>query len=294
MNNKVYFHLPGLFAFSSLYKNFLKIYTEEKDKFNDWMEIGSVFGAPRTASWGGGRMPNPSELGDKDIIEFMKNYNISCRLTFSNNQIEEKHLGDIYCNYLLDAFYWPGNSIIINSPILEKYIRNKYPNYKFISSTTKCLKDEKLTLDELSNDYELVVLDYNFNKNFDFLINIENKEKCELLINPVCMPNCPRRKEHYDLMSKEFLHIPNDIKYFECPYQTAKFFQAQNNPLFISKDDIQNIYIPMGFKHFKIEGRTTGWDDLIEILLYYLVKPEYQLEIRERLYYTTGINNVIY
>jgi len=31
----------------------------------------------------------------------------------------------------------------------------------------------------------------------------------------------------------------------------------------------------MGFKHFKIEGRLTSEENLLEILLYYLVKPEY-------------------
>lgn len=285
MENKVYFHLPGLFVFSTLYKSVLRLYTEEREKFNDWMEIGSIFGAPRAASWGGGRIPKSSEDSDEEVARFMKEYHIPCRLTFSNNQLEAKHLWDIYCNYLLDLFYWEGNSIIINSPILEEYIRKKYPKYKIISSTTKCLNEKDSALNELKYEYEMVVLDYNFNKDFEFLNNIQNKEKCELLINPVCMPKCPRRKEHYTFMSKAFLHELGEYQNFECPYQTAKFFQAQKNPLFISVEDIQNIYIPMGFKHFKIEGRTTGWDDLIEILLYYLVKPEYQLEIREKLYY---------
>lgn len=47
------------------------------------------------------------------------------------------------------------------------------------------------------------------------------------------------------------------------------------SPLFISRSALNNIYIPMGFKHFKIESRTTTEQNLLEILLYYLVKPEY-------------------
>jgi hypothetical protein len=130
----------------------------------------------------------------------MKEYHIPCRLTSANYQLEAKHLWDIYCNYLLDLFYWEGNSIIVNSPILEEYIRKKYPKYKIISSTTKCLNEKDSALNELKYEYEMVVLDYNFNKDFEFLNNIQNKEKCELLINPVCMPKCPRRKEHYTFM----------------------------------------------------------------------------------------------
>lgn len=282
---KAYFHLPGLFAFSTLYEDFLRMYVNEKDKFNDWAEIGSVYGNPKTACWGGGRMPKNTEENEDFIVDFMKDYGINCRLTFTNALITEKHLGDFMGNNLLKKFYWGNNSIIINSPVLEKYIRENYPRYNIISSTTKCLNNPDDAAKELSNDYEMVVLDYNFNKDFAFLKDIKEKGKCELLINPVCQPNCPRRAQHYKVISEAFLHQADLSQPFECPYQAAKFYQAKENPLFIGIDDIQNIYMPMGFKHFKIEGRTTHIDDMIEILLYYLVKPEYQLEIRERLYF---------
>ena len=72
----------------------------------------------------------------------MKKYNISARLTFSNSLIEEKHLSDIKCNELcrllnLDT----NNGIIIHSDILMKYLKSKYPNLYFVSSTTKVLTD---------------------------------------------------------------------------------------------------------------------------------------------------------
>ena len=49
-------------------------------------------------------------------------------------------------------------------------------------------------------------------------------------------------------------------------------------------DDIQNIYIPMGFSNFKIEGRGLGSALVLEFLLYYMTKPEYQLHVREAIY----------
>jgi hypothetical protein len=39
----------------------------------------------------------------------------------------------------------------------------------------------------------------------------------------------------------------------------------------------------MGFKHFKLEGRTAHPLDLIEMLLYYLIKDKYHLEVRAKL-----------
>lgn len=292
--DKVYFHLPGLFGFCDYYERFLYIYITEREKFNDWAEIGSVYGAPRSACWNGGRLSRSGSHDEDLILNFMKKYGINCRLTFSNSLIEERHLNDIYCNALLEKFYWGHNSIIVNSPILEDYIRVNYPNYGLISSTTKCIQTQEGVEQELSNRYELVVLDYNFNKDFTFLSQLKNKDKCELLINPVCMPNCPRRALHYKQISLTALHEMAIEKILDCPYEGAKFYQAQANPLFISVDDIRSVYAPMGFKHFKIEGRSTSPDDLTEILLYYLVKPEYQLEIRERIYFQGKKDDVKY
>ena len=40
----------------------------------------------------------------------------------------------------------------------------------------------------------------------------------------------------------------------------------------------------MGFSHFKIEGRSLGSALILEFLLYYMTKPEYQLQVREEIY----------
>ena len=56
------------------------------------------------------------------------------------------------------------------------------------------------------------------------------------------------------------------------------------NPGFISLEDIQNVYLPMGFSNFKVEGRSLGSALLLEFILYYMTKPEYQLQVREKIY----------
>ena len=53
---------------------------------------------------------------------------------------------------------------------------------------------------------------------------------------------------------------------------------------FIGTDAIKNIYLPMGFSQFKIEGRGLGSALILEFLLYYMTKPEYQLHVREKIY----------
>ena len=56
------------------------------------------------------------------------------------------------------------------------------------------------------------------------------------------------------------------------------------NPGFIGIGDIQNTYLPMGFSNFKLEGRGLGSAMVLEFLLYYMTKPEYQLHVREHIY----------
>ena len=56
------------------------------------------------------------------------------------------------------------------------------------------------------------------------------------------------------------------------------------SPAFIGIEDIKNTYLPMGFSNFKIEGRSLGSALILEFLLYYMTKPQYQLKIREQIY----------
>lgn len=63
-----------------------------------------------------------------------------------------------------------------------------------------------------------------------------------------------------------------------------RFSKVMKNPGFISVGDIQKIYLPMGFSNYKIEGRGLGSALVLEFLLYYMTKPEYQLQVREEIY----------
>jgi hypothetical protein len=124
------------------------------------------------------------------------------RFTFTSPNVSEEECFNRYNNMVLKLCEDNKNEIIINSPILEKYIKENYPKYNFISSTTKCIKDMNLIRDEIKNSsYKLVCLDYNLNKNKDFLLSFteEEREKVEFLINSICPPGCPNRKNHYEL-----------------------------------------------------------------------------------------------
>ena len=90
---KAYYHLPGLFEFYELYREFLPLYRGHREYFYDWCSIGSIYGAPADCIWGGGRTGFGGN-DPKEILALMQEYGISARLTFSNSLLREEHLSD--------------------------------------------------------------------------------------------------------------------------------------------------------------------------------------------------------
>ena len=290
MENKAYYHLPGLFEFYEFYKVFLPLFNEKREYFYDWCDIGSIYGAPADILWGGGRI----ELNDTDMGQVFRlmNYNkISARLALSNSLIRKEHLKDDKASRLCRMFHHGSvkNGIIIHSELLLDYLRENYPDYYFVSSTTKVLTDFNGLKKELDRkEFSFVVPDFRLNKEFDSLSKLskKDKDKIEFLCNECCSFECANRKACYESVSKKILG--EESSDWVCVSRNAaegyKFSKAMENKAFISVSDIKDKYIPMGFSNFKIEGRSLGSAILLEFIIYYMTKPEYALKLREEMY----------
>lgn len=287
-NKKAVFHLPGLFQHFAVYQILFDMLEKNPEWKRDNVEFGSLYGSP-TCIWNGGRVIANCFLNLKDlrlVRDFCISYKIPARFTFTNCMLEEKHLFDTFGNQILEIFNTGRNEIICNSEILENYIRENYGDrYKYISSTTKRLNSTAEQNKELEKDYYLVVLDYDHNNNFKYLKTIKNKDKCEILCNPWCIPKCPRRKEHYENISKAQIAIDPD-NYMVCPYKRENlgFYGIKDSSCFVTPELI-NDYLELGFNNFKLEGRTIDRYNLVEVLVYYLIKDTYQNECRVALLY---------
>lgn len=294
---KAYYHLPGLFEFYEFYKMLLPLFRNHREYFYDWCEIGSIYGAPADCLWGGGRVGFGDEQAS-DVIRLMKEYDISARLTFSNSLIREEHLTDKKCNRLCELFEKTGevkNGVIIHSDLLLDYIKKNYPEFYFVSSTTKVLTDfDDLKAELDRDDFEYVVPDFRLNKKLEQLNALPEamKDKVEFLCNECCSFGCTDRKACYENVSRKSLG--EDCEDHICTSPQAargyRFSDAMENPGFISVEDIQNIYMPAGFSNFKIEGRSLGSAIVLEFILYYMVKSEYQLRVREEIYLDSSLD----
>ena len=285
-----HFHLPGLFEFYEFYKVFLPLYREHRNWFYEWCDIASIYGAPEGSLWGGGRT-SFGKADARDVISLMDEYGISARLTFSNSVLQEEHLTDKQFNELCNLFESAKipAGVIVHSDLLVDYLKEKYPDLYLISSTTKVLTDFEDLRAELERlDFKYVVPDFRLNKAFDKLASLtqEDKNKLEFLCNECCDINCQSRKACYENVSRK--NLGENIPDHKCTGKEGqggyKFSKAMKNPAFISIHDILKTYIPMGFSNFKIEGRGLGSALLLEFILYYMIKPEHQLEVREAIY----------
>lgn len=286
-----YYHLPGLFEFYDLYSVFLPLFYNHREYFYDWCDIGSVYGAPSDCIWGGGRV-GFGNCRPQDVLSLMQEYHISARLTFSNSRLKPEHLSDEKCNALCRLFVQNSsiqNGVIIHSDLLLDYLKTAYPALYFVSSTTKVLTHFADFLNEIKRpDFLYVVPDFRLNKALEQLntLSPSEKDKVEFLCNECCFFGCTDRKRCYETVSRKNLgeNCPEHLCSAPDAANGYRFSKAMTNPGFIGIDDIQNVYLPMGFSNFKIEGRSLGSALILEFLLYYMTKPEYQLHVREKIY----------
>ena len=232
----------------------------------------------------------PGDNNPLEVLALTREYGISARLTFSNSLLREEHLSDKQCNRLCTLFNEQGgNGVIVHSDLLLEYLKKNYPNLYFVSSTTKVLTDFQEFADEVNReDFRYVVPDFRLNKVFAKLNTLTNaqKDKVEFLCNECCWFGCTDRKKCYENVSRKNLGENCEDHHCTAPggNEGYRFSKAMTNPGFIGVEEIQNRYLPMGFSNFKIEGRGLVSAMILEFLLYYLTKPEYQLHVREAIY----------
>lgn len=304
----VKFHLPGLRHNYPLNMLLVSLLETKPEVFREGVEISSFFGEFPLSLWNGGRYSRGDQCDVEFIKAVIKNINehgIPIRYTYTNPTITEEELNDSYCNFCMKAADNGMNEVLVVSPILEKYIRDKYPGYKINSSTCKEIRDIDGLNAELDKDYALVVLDYNLNNQFDILEQIKDKKRCEILVNACCTPNCQRRGAHYVAMAEmqrielanrklppeERKEIPPS---WDCHCEGMNtIHNIQDFPTFVSPEAIWEKYVPMGFENFKIEGRTSNIFQILDTYVFYLIKPEKQDEMRLLLLSNMEANNII-
>lgn len=280
------FSLPDYYGHDNIIMFFLLLQEALPNCFQENRIIDSAYGYPDFLSWNGGRTicTNKDPLNCYDIVKnYHENFpNFHLRHTCTNLYITPELYNDYQNNLFLIESKYIGDSIIINNDNFGEYIKQKYPQYSLIYSTTKNIK----TIEDY-NKYSknnLVVLNYIHNHNDDILSTLEYPKNIEILCAEECIANCPNRQEHYEVISKENMKMPN-IPEFKCPYNVSKFPNFYSDilqrPHAITNQYINYLYDTYGIENFKISGRKNNNITYVESIIYYLIKPEYRDSVRQ-------------
>lgn len=278
--DKIQFYLPDFYNKFALNELIINMINEYPECFYDNIEIGAVYGCFPGSLWNGGRVC-PGYTRKNQILCILKEYNdrgIPCRFTFTNSLLEERHLYDTFCNMCLEIADNGLNEVLVNSPLLEEYIRKNYPNYKIILSTTREIKTVEEIEKEAEKDYYVVVLDKSFN-NTDKLLQLSNRGKYEILVDSFCMDSCPNSTNHYREVSRAQLNFES-ADFPMCSAINRDFYEFFRNETFITVEDIYGKYSEMGYNKFKLDGRAFNVYTVIESYMYYLVKPIHRDRVR--------------
>ncbi len=277
---KIKFYLPDFYNKFALNELVINLLNEYPECFYDNIEIGAVYGCFPGSLWNGGRVC-PGYARKEQVLAVLEEYNkrgIPCRFTFTNSLLEEKHLYDTFCNMCLELADNGMNEVLVNSPLLEEYIRKNYPGYKIILSTTREIKTVEGIEKEALNDYYIIVLDKSFN-NTDKLAELEDKDRYEILVDSFCMDACPNSTKHYREVSRAQLEF-DSADFPMCPAINRDFYEFLANETFITTEDLYGKYFQMGYNKFKLDGWAFNVYTVMESYMYYLVKPLHRDKVR--------------
>lgn len=283
------FSLPDYYGHPELVFEFLRLQKEKPEIFIENRKIDSIYGFPGHLSWSGGR-----EVGCKmdpmNVYRLINDYrhrhpDIKIRHTCTNSLIDQYEIYNKASNNFIQYCEREGDSIIANSDILIEYIKDKYPKYDIVYSTTR----GAFSLEEINRLTEdpkhTVVIHYNDNHNFPLFSALKHPEQVELIAADICKSNCPYRQIHYESISEIQQGVPSRVGHeFRCVWDTSEnFYDVIQLPHAITNQDIDFYYKEFGINHYKMAGRNERIPLVIEAFLYYLIKPEFHNRIRQDL-----------
>ncbi len=276
------YYCPGFYTGKQLYQKIFFLKEKNPEIFNLDVNIKAIFGSFPCMIWNGGstHLGNIENITNiKSIIEGYKKLNVQLQLTCTNPLLKKEHLNDIYCNKILDLWSKTENSVLVASPILEEYLRNKYPYLKIDRSVVNTHHDldwENI----LDTKYNNIVMPRRYSKDFEYLSQIKKqyRNRIEIICNDKCPINCKRIDFHYHEFAKYTLFQQDEKLTLECTNLERKkspFLNYKKDE--ISYEDIINKYLPLGYTEFKLTGRLNPVTISASIIPY-LFKQEYQID----------------
>ena len=170
------------------------------------------------------------------------------------------------------------NNFTVSIPYIVELLNQNYTDLKITISTINRIDNIRLVYFWEQMNIKKIIFDNTINRDFKLLSEIRKSTNLELeiIVNEICLFNCPYRNYHFNLLSHNTLNY-NNFK----PRSFEKYVNYKCNNAFLSDfseffkspwirpEDIP-VYIKKGINFFKIIGRECSLEYIIKILDAYI------------------------
>ncbi len=200
------------------------------------------------------------------VLYIANNNNCGIYYDFTNTQLNEHSVYDLYSNNILQVSDKPNFYAVVYNQSLAKYIKEKYSNIKLIKP--------QILEDETNNEiYDLYISGYrNYLNNTDKIL--PEAEKYILNLNFFEKED----KELYDRKSSEILEFQT-VNYNNYPLKYNNFEELKSDSDFVSLEKLEEI-AQAGIDKFLIKNSPNNIYETIDLFIYYLIKEEYHDKAR--------------
>ena len=279
------FTLANFYSAFKINNLFMDMVYNNKDCLKEKINFNQIAGSFPFNIWNGDMNSclNGNIVTFSEMDQCFEAYTQAIRLNFASIVLEKEDFFNNYNRMMLEKGQNGATAIEISNLQLYEFIKEKYPHYnKFILSPVAWeiidLTPEMVNVILENPDFQLVSLPVKLANDFDYISQINQKNKIEICINPVCPINC---KKH-----SECVLVENSNQY---DFSIASVFNTcsrvhsyRNNPQIMSLDTIKETYIKKGITHFRLASCPNA--DVMQYFIFlvnYFIKEEYQQEFLE-------------
>ena len=289
----IYFTLPVFFNNYKLNNYFIQLNHEHSEYFKEEVTFTALSGNFPYNYWFGGFNNNNinKAVGYDDFINCGNCCLAPLRFNCANIFLTNEDLDDVKMNLILELNQTGSNSISIANLTIYKQLKEKFPYYHYVFSREAHLINEFsaeiVNLLQEQNFFSLIEIPESLSTNLNFLKEIKEKDKVELMIGNKNCFGC-----NYFMECKKNEHL-NQYNFSE-QMLISKCALRNNIKLNITLEDIKNIYYPLGFKYFAFDNYIFNSQiNLLDIYTNFFIKDEYKYQVYKNFYHYNNKENTI-
>ena len=279
------FTLANFYSAFRINTLFMEMVYNHRGCLKEKINFNQIAGSFPFNTWNGGNNSclNGNIVTYSEMDRCFDGYAQALRLNFASIVLEKEDFHNNYNRMMLEKAQNGATAIEISNLQLYEFIKEKYPYYnKFILSPVAWeiidLTPEMINVILENPDFQLASLPAKLANDFDYISQINQKNKIEICVNPVCPVGCKKYSECVLAENTNQYDFSGHSIFCTC----SRVLPYRDNPQIITLEDLKEKYIKKGITHFRLA--TCSNMEIIQyftFLVDYFIKEECQKEFLE-------------